>query len=81
LITYDLLRPGQNFQAVYDILTGRGARRLLLSTWVLRGEALDVAKMRDVLMGYIDGNDRVLVTRMPDSEWATYNAMTELNKL
>jgi len=78
LITYDLNKPGQDYKSLIDYLEKLGARRVLLSTWVIRGD-YDVAKLRDAIRVFMDGNDRLLVTVM--GAWATYNAMVDINTI
>lgn len=75
LITYDLVQPGRNYQRLFDLLISWGAKRALLSTWVLKStKSLDVGAMRDELKRFIDANDRLLVTEM--GIWAACSAMT-----
>ena len=35
LISYDLLKPGKNYDPLLDALTQQGAKRVLLSQWIL----------------------------------------------
>ena len=76
IVSYDLLRPGQNYHQLFNALEVLGAKRALLSLWVLRGD-YKALSIRDHLMRYIDQNDRVIVTEMGD--WATYNSMVDIN--
>lgn len=64
LITYDLFRPGQNYDGLWRALTAIGACRIMLSVWVLRSE-LSVAQLYDYLVQFIDGDDRIVVVGAP----------------
>ena len=78
LVSYDLLRPGQNYQALQNALVALRAQRALLSLWVLSGD-YKASALRDHLLQYIDKNDRVIVTEMGD--WATYGSMVDINTI
>jgi len=78
IVSYDLRQPGQNYQPLFDALVALGAKRALLSLWVLRGDYKATA-IRDHLSRYIDQNDRVIVTEMGD--WATYGSMVDINTI
>ena len=59
-VSYDLLAPGKDYQALYVRLRALGAARVLYSQWMLKG-AYTAAELRDDLRRYIDANDRLLV--------------------
>ncbi|MYA00896.1 MAG: SinR family protein [Chloroflexi bacterium] len=79
LISYDLVLPGQNYQALYDVLEGWGAKRALQSTWVVRLNNTSSAAIRDELMKHIDTNDRLLVDTL--GQWASFSLMVDLNQI
>jgi hypothetical protein len=56
---------------------------VLLSTWVLRRVGwLDTDKAANALRAHlIDVNDRLLVTEMSTTNWATWNAMVKINTI
>ncbi len=60
LISYDLNRPGQNYEPLYRELERLGAQRVLLSAWVLRSNSTP-KQLADHLLRYIDSNDRLIV--------------------
>jgi len=72
LISYDLDKPGQNYDGLIARLKQHGAFRVLLSQWAL-ASTWTAAQLRDDLKTYIDANDRILVTVIAD--WASYNLM------
>ncbi|RWQ48996.1 hypothetical protein [Mesorhizobium sp.] len=74
LISYDL-RKQPNYKPLYDCFAQWKAVRLLESVWLaeLVGPAPSV---RDVLKGYIDGDDGVAVIQLtPHFDWAGYAAL------
>jgi len=73
LISYDLDKPGQNYQALIGRLTALGAFRVLMSQWALKSDRTSV-QVRDDLKMCIDANDRLLVTLVTD--WASYNIIS-----
>jgi hypothetical protein len=76
LITYDLDKPGQNYQQLWKALRDVGATRLLESVWYLTGNYTTV-QLRDHFWKFMDRNDRLLVVRFDD--WAGYNLMDKMN--
>jgi hypothetical protein len=72
LISYDLDKPGQNYEQLIARLKAHGAFRVLMSQWAL-GTNWNAKQLRDDLAPYIDSNDRLLVTQVTD--WASWNIM------
>ncbi len=72
VISYDLDKPGQNYERLIARLKEHGAFRVQLSQWAL-GTTWTAAQLRDDLMGYIDSNDRLLVVQV--AGWASFNLM------
>lgn len=60
-ISYDLITPGKNYQALYDALAAISAQRTMLSEWVTKRHNTTAAGLRDYLWRYMDGNDRRLM--------------------
>lgn len=77
LVSYDLLSPGRDYNALTSALKALGASRVLLSQWVLKGN-YTALQLRDHLRQYIDQNDRLLVNDF--SDWASWGAMVDINK-
>jgi hypothetical protein len=65
LVTYDLKVPGQDYPALTQALNSMAAKRILLSTWLLRRENTTTTELRDYFWKVMDANDRLLVM-----EWA-----------
>lgn len=73
LVSYDLDKPGQNYERLIARLKQFRAIRVLYSQWVLRS-TLTAIELRDDLKTYVDANDRLLITRLTN-DWASYNLM------
>lgn len=77
LVNYDLDKPGQSYQKLIARLTALGAKRVLLSTWMVNGDYTADA-LRDDLKTYIDPNDRLLVADTSTGRFAWQNLMTDI---
>lgn len=67
-VSYDLDKPGQNYQDLWDELESLGAKRVQDSVWVLRSD--DTAEaLFNILQRHIDKNDRLLVIKSSSSYW------------
>lgn len=63
IISYDLCRPGRDYDLLYTALKSfHNWGRLTESTWAVISEAT-VIEIRDLLMRYIDSNDRLIVIK------------------
>jgi hypothetical protein len=71
LVTYDLKKPGRNYQPVHDYLKKYTYCKGLESVWLLDTTAT-TAKIRDDLKALVDANDIVFVARLTGS-WASFN--------
>lgn len=80
LITYDLRQPEtpSDYDRIAKALKALGAKKVLLSTWMLRHNSSSVA-IRDHVRKVMDANDRLLVAQV--SDWASYNVMTDINTI
>jgi hypothetical protein len=63
LASYDLRKPGRNYQTLYDRLADWKAMRVLESVWVM-STASSAVTLRDDLKKYIDANDGLLVVAL-----------------
>lgn len=84
LVTYDLRRPGQGYQPLYDALKTCGASiRPLESVWLIDTN-LTAQGIYDRVRPHIDQNDRLLVTVLAadaqgwlsKSDWEWINSRT-----
>lgn len=71
LVTYDLKKPGRNYQPVFDYLKRFSHCKGMESVWLL-DTTISPASIRDALNGIVDGNDIVFVTKITP-EWAARN--------
>jgi hypothetical protein len=76
-VSYDLLKPGQDYTALWARLRALGATRVLESQWALRG-AYTATALRDDLVKYIDTNDRLLVIDVTNSQFAWHNLKADI---
>ena len=81
LISYDLNKPGKNYDALINEITAMGGTRVLLSQWVVRRNGTSAAGLRDHFWTFMDANDRLLVVSIDDSDWAGNNLMVKISSL
>lgn len=60
LITYDLKKPGRNYNAVYELLAQLGARQLTESTYLVRS-GYSLKAIADAMAQRVDPNDYYFV--------------------
>jgi hypothetical protein len=78
LISYDLLKPGKDYQPLWDELKKLKAQRVLRSQWALRSSKSAI-ELRDYLKQYTDTTDRLLISPLDD--WASYNTEVDINTI
>jgi len=72
LITYDLIKPGQNYSELIDAIKDLGTwAHPLKSVWIVITSD-SCADVRNKLSVHIDGNDKLLVVPLADG-WASRN--------
>lgn len=71
LVSYDLLKPGRDYETLYAELRRLGAKRVLKSQWVLRNSA-SAYDLVVHLVKYIDSNDKLIVNEITTNT-AWYN--------
>jgi hypothetical protein len=76
IVTYDLVRPGQQYPTLLGKLATLKARRVQYSVWVVRWSGSGEQLLHQ-LLPFVDVNDRLLVNSL--GSWASYNAMGDLN--
>lgn len=61
LVSYDLRKDGQNYDALYEVIKSQGAWwHNLGSTWLVK-TSLSTMQLRDQLAAVADSNDKILV--------------------
>lgn len=66
LISYDLIQPGQDYQALDEALQSLKAWRVLDSTWILETHQ-NTTGIYEYLRKFIDDNDKLLVSEINPS--------------
>ncbi len=67
LISYDLMAPGKDYKPLWKALADAGAVRVLDSEWTVNLNNTTPLKVAEYVAQYMDANDRLLVTEMPDN--------------
>jgi hypothetical protein len=65
LVSYDLLKPGKDYQPLWTALSNLGAERMLASQWSVTLQNTTPLNVANYLIQFMDNNDRILVTEMP----------------
>ena len=71
LVTYDLRKPGRNYQRVYDYLKKFTYCKGMESVWLL-DTTTTCKKIRDDLESLVDSNDIIFVVKIT-RDWASFN--------
>ena len=80
-ISYDLIKR-KDYPELWAELERIGAQRYLLSQWaVRRAEGVTAASLRDHLNDFVDGDDRLFVARIDNVDWASWNALVDINQI
>ncbi len=69
-ISYDLLKPGQNYDSLIARLVALGAVKVEYSQWVLKTATLDATSIRNDLARFMDANDLYLAEDLRTPERA-----------
>ena len=80
IISYDL-RVGakpDDYNRIISAITRLGGVKVLFSQFALRSSS-PASQIRDHLRGFIDENDRLLVSET--TNWASFNAEVDLNNV
>lgn len=77
LISYDLIDQ-KNYPVLWDALKDQGAHRMLDSVWLLSADntAQEIVKW---LSGYIDSDDKLVVTKLRKGEYWYRNVKAGTN--
>lgn len=69
LITYDLNRPGQNYDVLFAALKNIGTHwHFMQNAWIVQTQ-LSAEQVRDNLARYIDRNDKLWVSLITEAAW------------
>jgi hypothetical protein len=73
VVDYDLNKPGQKYEALYEKLKGYTWCHQLKSSWLIVA-SISAAQLRDDLRTVMDPNDSIFVARVSGSDWASFNS-------
>lgn len=71
-VTYDLMRPGQDYSRLQARIDDYDSHKAQYSQWLINA-AMSAAALRDDLGQYTDKNDRLAVMAIVPKGWATRN--------
>ena len=75
--SYDLRKPGRNYEPLYKRLADWRAVRVLQSVWIIETNS-SAATIRDDLAKYLDANDGLLVTGLTgEAAWQKLEGMSD----
>ena len=80
VVSYDLLKPGQDYSPLWAELRRLGGKRVLKSQWVMRRTNTSATGLRDHFRKFIDNNDRLLVVGIDDSDWSGWNLENKISE-
>jgi len=71
LISYDLDKPGQDYNRLIKELERLGASKILYSEWIFRSSS-SASEIRNHLKAFIDSNDMLLVVALTgEAAWTS----------
>jgi hypothetical protein len=71
MVDYDLISPGQKYEAISQYVKQHSWAKVLKSTWLIR-TTKSASRVRDDVLGLIDANDKLLVTNVTGDAMAWY---------
>lgn len=77
VVSYDLNRPGQDYQSLFTRLQQLGAKRILYSQWMLT-TSMTAVELRDDLQRFIDSSDMLLVIDATNAPMAWTSLKVEI---
>ena len=79
VITYDLRKPGRNYNALYEALKAYpNWAHLLESVWIIQSNHT-ASSIRDALQAHADPGDAIAVLEVNVRGWATASVSKEIN--
>lgn len=72
IISFDLISPGQDYQAVYDYIERYNDWIKPLQTFYLVHTSKSAGDIRDEIKSITDSNDKTIVIKVNTSSWATH---------
>ncbi len=68
LITYDLNRPGQKYDLLYQAIKGYTHSHFMQNAWIIHTNQA-ASEVRDHLQAHIDTNDKLFVSQVREAAW------------
>jgi len=82
VVSYDLTRPGQQYEQLLNTLEHElQGRRVLFSQWAVRSKGDARALLAHLRPSLIDASDRLLVMDRDSLDWAGINLVSRLEKI
>ena len=82
MVSYDLNRPGQQYEHLLNTLEHElHGRRVLLSQWAVRSKGDARTLLAHLRPSLIDANDRLIVMDRDSLDWAGINLASRLEKI
>lgn len=76
LVSYDLIGPNRDYDAVATHLKGYGTwARPLESVWIIKTDKT-AKEVKTALRGVTDANDKLIVLKLEPGTWSTSNIAT-----
>ena len=81
VISYDLRKPGRDYDSLHKELVRYGAKRVLQSEWCLRDSYTTAEDLRDHFRKFMDSNDRILVVAIDGTDWSGWKLINKISKM
>ncbi|RLL64603.1 hypothetical protein D8666_22615 [Ochrobactrum soli] len=78
-ISYDLMNPGQNYDAVIDAIKGLGSWAKIHKSFWYVNSTYSAAEARNIVWGVMDSNDKLYVVDATNNEAAWENLSDEVS--
>lgn len=79
MVSYDLSKPGRNYEDLFKVLKSFDYTKPLESVWFL-SSGLSTTAIRDKIKAVLDRNDHLLVTNLTYGDSAWYNLPADFNE-
>ena len=79
MVEYDLMFPGQKYEAISKYIKQHSWAKPLASCWLIR-TAKSAERVRDDVLALIDANDKLLVTDVTGDEMAWYGLSPDVSE-
>lgn len=77
VISYDLNKPLKDYPKLWAALEQLGAKRILLSQWIVRRTGTNALNLVNHLLQFVDTDDRILIMSMDSGDAAWYRPLVD----